>query len=494
MDDNGRSCDAVETHLSWVFFTPDRAYKLLKPVVLPFIDHTDAQQRIESIRREFELNRTIAPDVYLGTSDLIENEEIVDQMLVMRRLPDDRRLAHLLTGADPESALRPVAHAIASLHAGRSPVFDAPMDTRDAVAQNWRENFEAIEPFVGSVIDADAFRRVRDMAESYLHGREQLFQKRIDEGWIRDVHGDLTAADIFCLDDGPRLIDCLAFNDRWRIIDVLSDIGFLIMDVHRLAGRNAAERLMRWYQEFSNEHHPPSLAHHYVAYRAHVRAKIACLRVAQGDQTAGALARSYHDLALHHLERGRLRVILVGGGPGVGKSTLADRLGSHFGFPVLSTDDIRKSMTGGAFDEHQFAAVNEGIYTPEQMAAVYEEQRRETEIIVRSGSGVVLDATWARSADRAAARAVALSCGAEVVEIECVLDAATAQERIETRLAEDASSSDATPALVRELQGSRDSWPESLRIDTDAPIGRVAAYAIDAITQQPTPKPNTTTS
>ena len=313
----------AETHFSWVFFTGDRADKLLKPVELPFIDHREPANRLESIRRELELNREISPDVYLGTADVVEGGELTDRMLVMRRLPAKRRLSALVGQPGFDTHLRAVAKAVASLHARRDPIHDAEAAGHEALVRNWRENFDAIRPHVGAVIEADDFERVETMAERYLAGREPLLESRLAGGFVRDVHGDLTADDIFCLDDGPRMIDCLAFNDRWRVVDVLSDIGFLVMDVHRLAGWKAAEQLMRWYQEFSNEHHPASLAHHYVAYRAHVRAKVACFRYEQGDARSASLARRYHDLACNHLERARLRMIIVGGGPGVGKSTLA---------------------------------------------------------------------------------------------------------------------------------------------------------------------------
>ena len=88
--------EVAETHISWVFFTPDRAYKMLKPVEMPFIDHSDLEQRLESISREYELNRAITPDVYLGTADVIEHGVIADRMLVMKRLPADRRLSTLV--------------------------------------------------------------------------------------------------------------------------------------------------------------------------------------------------------------------------------------------------------------------------------------------------------------------------------------------------------------------------------------------------------------
>ena len=41
------------------------------------------------------------------------------------------------------------------------------------------------------------------------------------DGRIVDGHGDLLADDIFCLDDGPRILDCLDFDDRLRWLDGL---------------------------------------------------------------------------------------------------------------------------------------------------------------------------------------------------------------------------------------------------------------------------------
>ena len=49
---------------------------------------------------------------------------------------------------------------------------------------------------------------------------------------------------------------------------------------------------------------PSSLEHHYVAYRAHVRSKVACLRAEQGDDGAAREARRLHALAVRHLEAG----------------------------------------------------------------------------------------------------------------------------------------------------------------------------------------------
>lgn len=476
---------ASETHISWVFFTPDRAFKILKPVDMPFLDLRTREARLAAVDREFELNRRVAPDVYLGVSDVVEHGEVVDRMLVMRRLPRERRLAALVGDPRFDDHLREIARAVAVFHADAPPVDPAPMATRDAVSAMWEDNLAVLGDHTKSVVDPGCHARLVDLSSAYLGGRESLFAARIAGGMVCDGHGDLLAEDIFCLDDGPRIIDCLAFDDDLRIGDVLLDIAFLVMDVERLAGREAGRRLLGWYREFSGEHHPPSLAHHYVAYRASVRAKVACLRHDQGDESSAELARRYADMALDHLDRARIRMVLVGGGPGTGKSMLAQGLGDHYGATVLSTDEIRKDLTGTPHDEHRFAAPGEGIYDEATTDRAYHEQLREAELLLRRGESVVLDATWATERHRSAARDVASETVAELAEIECVLDPEIAKERIAERLSNPWNPSDATPDLVDHLASRRDPWPTATPIDTAATpttVLRAAASLVDAAT------------
>lgn len=466
-----------ETHISWVFLTPDRAYKLLKPVCMPFLDLRTSDARISAVDRELELNRRVAPDVYLGVSDVREDGELIDRMLVMRRLPDERRLSALVDDDDFGSHLRAIAKAIAVLHADAPAVNPAPTATRDAIGALWADTLATIGDHVDAVIPRLEFERVAALARTYLQGREPLFAARITEGMIRDGHGDLLAEDIFCLDDGPRIIDCLAFNDDFRIGDVLLDIGFLVMDVERLAGRDAGRRLLSWYDEFSGELHPATLAHHYVSYRALVRAKVACLRHAQGDEPSAELARRYHAMALDHLERARVRIVLVGGGPGAGKSVLARGLADHHRATVLASDEIRKDLTGTPHDKHRFAAPGEGIYDDATTERAYQELLREAELLLASGESVVLDATWTDRRHRVAARALAARACAELTELECVLEPSIAKERIAGRLANPWNPSDATPDLVDHIAQRHDPWPEATPIDTAPPVDEVIAAA-----------------
>ena len=138
--------------------------------------------------------------------------------------------------------------------------------------------------------------RVLFLARRYLAGRERLFSARLDAGRACDGHGDLLAEDIFCLDDGPRVLDCIDFDDRLRYGDVLNDVAFLAMDLERLGRPDLSRRFLELYREFTGDSWPASLAHHYVAYRAQVRALVAGIRLAQAGGSSPEAAR--HLLAL----------------------------------------------------------------------------------------------------------------------------------------------------------------------------------------------------
>jgi aminoglycoside phosphotransferase family enzyme/predicted kinase len=489
----------AETHISRVFLTGDRAYKLLKAVDAGFVDFTDRETRLAATRAEYELNRRFSPDVYLGLADVHEDGELVDQMVVMRRMPEQRRLRGMLVALgspgldgrerasleqEVEGCLRRVARSIASVHlsggALRGP--DAAMATRDSVARHWEENFTAIEPHVGDVIERDEFDAVRDLARGYLAGSAELFDRRIAAGWIRDGHGDLRAEDIFCLEDGPRILDCLAFAEEYRVGDVLADIGFLAMDVIHLASEGLAEQLMACYHEFSGELHPESLARHYIAYRAHVRVKIACLKAEQGDRSHVEEARQLHRLALRQLHRSRRRMVLVGGGPGTGKSTVSRAISEELGLALCVSDEIRKDLAGLDHRADASAAPGEGIYTSEVTDRTYEEMLSEAAALLGRGESVVLDASWSSRRHRDAAGEFAGECGAELVEIECRVPTETARERVASRTGDP---SDATVEVVDAMAVSFEPWPTAAVLDTSVAADRATAVAVELVSGRP---------
>lgn len=469
---------ARETHISRLFFTPDRAHKFLKPVETGFLDHRTTESRIDALNRELDLNRRLSPDIYLGVSEVHEQGAVVDAMLTMRRLPDERRLTALVGTDEFEPALRAVAKTIAAFHESLDPVTEgSPMGDAEGLLELWASSFSDMAPDAGAVIDAAEFDRVEALARAYLDHAGPLFARRREEGLVRDGHGDLTAEDIFILPDGPRILDCLAFSDDLRISDVLADISFLVMDVHRLAGIGPAQRLMAWYCEFTGEHHPASLAHHYVAYRAHIRAKVELLRHRQGTAEAAERARAYHALALDHLVRAQLRVVVVGGGPGTGKTTVAHEIGQRTGWVVLSSDELRKDLAKVDHESHGHDAPGEGLYDRSVTTQTYEQLVAHADAALRAGTSVVLDASWADAAHRAAAAELAQRHGAALVELRCVLPPDEAKRRVRDRLAGGHDASDARAEIVDYLGERFHDWPSASVVDTSTPPAVAGEHA-----------------
>ena len=206
----------VQTHISTLFFVGDRVFKLHKPVHFGFVDFREHEARRADCEREVTLNRRLAPDVYLGVADLVLDGVPLDHMVVMRRLPEDRRLTVIASGGRGlTDCLRRVAGALVAFHrsAARSPEISRAA-TGAALRAGWEANFLETDRFVGAVLDDIDEGEIRRSALRWVDGRGALLEARITAGRVCDGHGDLQADDIFCLDDGVRVLDCIEFSDR----------------------------------------------------------------------------------------------------------------------------------------------------------------------------------------------------------------------------------------------------------------------------------------
>ena len=202
-----------------------------------------------------------------------------------------------------------------------------------------------MRPFTGRWLDPARTRSVEELTLRFLDGRGPLLARRVADGCAVDGHGDLMADDVFCLADGPRALDCLEFDDRLRYLDRIDDAAFLAMDLERLGAPDLGTAFLQWYVELSGDNAPPALVDHYVAYRAFVRAKVACVRTAQGEDHT-AEARQLLDLTFEHLSANAVTLVLVGGAPGTGKSTVAAELADRLGLVLLGSDRVRKELAG----------------------------------------------------------------------------------------------------------------------------------------------------
>src|SRR5690606_5079114 len=153
------------------------------------------------------------------------------------------------------------------------------------------------------------------------------------------------------------------------------------MDLACRGRPDMADGFLAAYAEASGDFDSYSVADFYMAYRAGVRGKIACL--AAEDMGIPAAARSASRLegerhfrfALSQLRRhsGGAPLIAAGGGVASGKSTLAAALGERLAAPVLSSDLIRKRLAGIDPLERRREKAWDGLYAPAITEKVYAE-------------------------------------------------------------------------------------------------------------------------
>ncbi|MGB3409802.1 MAG: AAA family ATPase [Microthrixaceae bacterium] len=471
MSDTDQPASLVETHSAVVFFYGDRVLKVKKAVDLGFLDFSSLAARRIACEREVTLNRRLSPDVYLGVSQVLGPDgEVCDYLVTMLRMPDDRRLGACITRGEPvRPDLSDIARQMAGLHATESTPELLDVADRDSVRSHWSDGFAQLAPHQGGLIDPVIEMRIESLALRYLDGRKALFDERIAEGSVRDGHGDLQCQDIFLLPDGPRILDCLEFDDNLRWGDVLLDVGFLAMDLERFGHVELAQQFLDDYRAISGRQWPTSLAHHYLAYRAHVRAKVGVLRAAQQHLPAApSEVEVLQQLCLDHLEAGAVRMIIVGGLPGTGKSTVAAALGKAVGAVVLRTDEIRRRIP------------DPDRYSNHAIDVTYTEMLSEAEALLLRGEQVILDATWSDGAHRDMARITADRSGADIIEINCVAPSDVCRARILRRMTEGSDVSEATPEVADDMARRFARWPQAIEIETDRTITESLRSALAA--------------
>lgn len=403
----------AETHVSRIFLTGDRAWKLKKALTLPYLDFATLQQRRTACEREVELNRRTAPELYLGCRavcrdasgrlSLTAQGEPVEWLIEMRRFPSDATFDHLAAARKLDAVLiETLADTIAAFHA-KAETVDA--GATDTVTQTLTFNDAAFERRAPDCLADAELIAFRAALQTEFERQRPLLATRRSAGRMRHCHGDLHLRNIALIDGRPTLFDCLEFDDGLAEIDTLYDFAFLLMDLLHHGCSDLANRALNRYLEAGGDYDGLPLLPLYVALRAAIRCHIAAMTPA-GRQEAG----EYLALAQRALRSEGARLLAVGGYSGTGKTTVARELaaglgGYPWGAVVLRSDVMRKQLQGRALTQR----LPPESYTAAASRQTYAALLNGAEMLLRAGSSVVLDAVFGQAQERRAAAAVAES-------------------------------------------------------------------------------------
>lgn len=455
--------DVRQTHISYVFLAGEYAYKVKKPVQLPFVDSSKLGTRQELCEREVVLNRRLAPDVYLGVVPIIFRDgvfslgaasnadgAVVEFAVKMRRLPDDRRLDNLIAAQEIGAAeMQALAKRIAEFHSAAPSTEAWQYGAGAAIWQLVVSNIAETERLLADTISADKLKSIEAYIRRYISSHWRFLNMRARNGHVLDGHGDLRADAVYFTSEGITIIDCLEFSDALRHCDTASEVSFLAMDLERLGHPELSADFLRSYVQMTKDADLPILLPFYKCHRAIVRAKVELTTSREVDRpvaeriTCRERARQYLDQACAYAGTAASPgVIVVCGAPGTGKSTVARELADLLGFEVLSSDSEHKRLAGVSPTTRIHARYGEGIYNEDFGREVYRTLIKNAEQALKAKKGIIIDATFRHRSERA--QLVASPLGIEPLFIECRADRDEVIRRLLERASRPDEISDAT--------------------------------------------------
>jgi len=476
----------IETHGAVVVLAGDRAYKIKKPVALPYMDLSTLDRRERICRREVEINRRTAPDLYLGVAAVVEaadgswrlsgpdeaarpGERRIEPVVVMRRFDGEALFDRLAERGDlGDGDFDALAAVVAADHAAAPRRRSVAGSAR--VAGVLEINRAGLEAGAVAVFDADA---VRDLVAATAEQAGRLADRldaRARRGLVRRCHGDLHLRNVFRGEDGrPVLFDALEFDEDLATVDVAYDLAFLLMDLLHRGFAAGANRVCNGWLAATGDDEAASVLPLFLSMRAAVRAHVGATAATQHglDRERAYEAGRYLGEARRFLEAVPPVVVAIGGVSGTGKTTLARALASSLGRPpgavMLRSDVIRKRQFGAAEGER----LPQSAYTGAASRRVFAEIHRRARKLAGLGSAVVADAVYGRPEDRRAIAATARRAGAPFLGVWLELPAEVARARVSARRGD---ASDATPEVVSRQAETIRPPRDWLRLDAGLPV------------------------
>jgi len=471
----------VETHISWVFLTGKLAYKIKKPVKLPFLDFSTLEARHRYCLEELRLNRRLAPEIYLGVVPIggthdaprLDATPAIEYAVKMVEFPADARLDRVIARRALEPAeIRAFAERLATFHRDLEPApagsgYGSSTTVRRIVAENIEQALAA------GALPRESANVLRMWLNEQGKRLDGLLEARCAAGAIRECHGDLHLENLIDWHAQIVAFDALEFDPALRCIDTIDEVAFLTMDLLAHGRTDVGFRFLNRYLEVGGDYAAAPLLRYYMVHRALVRAKVRALAAASKEPAAVLLAaQPYAELALRLCQPGQPMLLITHGFSGSGKTTWTNELLGRLPAIRLRSDVVRKQQAG--LDElgTSESPVGGGLYGDSRNADVYGALAESAVRLLQAGTDVIVDATFLRRRERNRFAALAADAGARFR----ILDFAAQPEALRARIAaRNARRDDPSEATLDVLEWqlahadplAADELPQTVRIETE---------------------------
>lgn len=305
----------IQTHHAWVFLTDQHAYKMKKPFRHGRVDCSSLESRQYLCNEEYRLNQRLAALAYLGVVPLVIADDgqlcidgsghTVEWLVKMRRLPSEFMMdkagpGGFVTVEDIDRLMRKLLRFYQS-----APVCHVGSDSY--ASRLWQEVSNVGEELLDPRYDFPTVlvNDVVDHLKAYIDTNAGLLDRRQQEGFVREVHGDLRPEHVSLVPDAdPQIIDCLEFDPDLRCLDCIEELAYFGLECRVIEQRWIEGACIEWYQSHSGDTAPDHLWRFYAARRATVRAKLAAWHTLESDTVKLWLhrGRTYLSLAGEYLD------------------------------------------------------------------------------------------------------------------------------------------------------------------------------------------------
>ena len=483
----------IQTHASDVFIAAPYVYKIKKPVDFGFLDYSTLERRKYHCEKELKLNKRLCCVAYLGIEEISlkdgvlilgAGDETVEYVVKMNLLPEEYFLHNLLKNDTvSEADFSRIAEKLANYynsqgHSQEISKYGKPNKIKSVIDQN----LDFSKQFIGKTISANTYRIIESYNNDITLTKSSLFIKRMEDGWIRDCHGDLRIEHINMLSDDVCIYDCIEFNEKFRHIDIASDVAFLSMDLDHQGYSRFSSFFINEISRLMKDDSIYDVLDFYKCYRAFVRGKVETIKALESEvpenerELARKSADSFFKLALKYALFGSRPAILVSFGViGTGKSTIASALSEELSFEVVSSDMVRKRISGISKFERRYEEYDTGIYSRDVTKKTYDEVFDNAEAIVSNGKSVIVDASFSKTIWRESLVERAESLGAHLYFIQAQAPKNIIEQRLTTREKQEKTISDGRieilGSFISDFEEPLEISKESLiRIDTTKTI------------------------